>query len=124
MTPSTHTHTHSDAQLVFWESVMVNEAWNEESEMLEHSFPREPLQRTDTDQAKIDQDGQNQTFNLTQAAFSGSGNWSQYRNALNLHYGPIYFKINELPTNWQVATTTSSTKRQSKELAYSKYIMS
>lgn len=33
--------------------------------MLEHSFPREPLQRTDTDRAKIDQDKRNQTVNVT-----------------------------------------------------------
>lgn len=26
--------------------------------MLEHSFPRDPLQQTDTDRARIDQDGQ------------------------------------------------------------------
>lgn len=34
--------------------------------MLEHSFPREPLQRTDTDRAKMDQDGPKPNlFNLT-----------------------------------------------------------
>lgn len=38
---------------------MVNEVGNEESEMLEHSFPREPLQWPDKD--KMDQDRRNQS---------------------------------------------------------------
>lgn len=42
---------------------MVNEVGNEESEMLEHSFPREPLQWPDKD--KMDQDRRNQSFRVT-----------------------------------------------------------
>lgn len=36
--------------------------------MLEHSFPREHLQQTNTVQVKLDQGGQSQTFNLATLA--------------------------------------------------------
>lgn len=81
------THTHIGMHSQCFGSVMLNEVWNEESEMLEHSFPREHLQQTNTVQVKLDQGGQSQTFNLTTLALPLLGRVDLYQLWPSLNEG-------------------------------------